>query len=308
MIRTTAIIFALFSLLSCASKGKNNAEPEKFEIKRPDVPAMIASDRERAEYIAQHFWDRFDFSDTTALVHNDVLEQAFADYIGILHVIPTEEAAKSLKSMLGKASSVPAMFNKFSYLSEHYLYDPNSPMHSEELYIPVLEFILASDKIDEVDKLRPRSHLEMALKNRVGGKAADIAVKLADGSEKTLYGTRARYVILYINNPDCAACAQITAQLIDSPTISYLFTNGDLQIFSVYPDEDITAWRAHAASMPKGWINGYDYSLEMRDKETYDLKAIPSLYLLDMEKNIIIKDAAEVRPIEVYLFNNSRVN
>lgn len=308
MIRTIATIFALFFLLSCGNKGKNDAEPEKFEIKRPDVPAMLASERERAEYMALHFWDRFDFSDTTALANSDVLEQAFADYIGVLRVVPQDKAAKSLKAMLGKASSMPAMFNKFADFSEHYLHDPNSPMRSEELYIPVLEFIIASDKIDEVDKLRSRSQLEMAVKNRVGQKAADISMKLADGTRTTLYNTKANYVILYINNPDCAACAQVTAQLAGSPAISYLLANDDLRIFAVYPDEDITAWREHITTMPKEWINGYDYSLEMRDKETYDLKAIPSLYLLDEDKKVIIKDAAEVRPLEVYLFNNSRVN
>ncbi len=308
MNKILAIIFALFLFASCGNKSKNDAEPEKFEIKRPDVPAMLSSDRERAEYMAIHFWDNFDFADTTALLHENVLGQAFADYVGVLSVVPYDLADKSLKATLDKSTVKPVMFSVFAALFEHYLYNPNSPMRNEELYIPVLEFLVATDKINEIDKIRPRSQLEMALKNRVGQKAADISVRLADGSRTTLYDTEARYVIVYINNPDCAACAQITSQLINSPTISYLLSNGDLQIFAVYPDEDITAWREHVASMPGRWINGYDESLQMRNEETYDLKAIPSLYLLDKDKKVIIKDAAEVRPLENYLFNDSRAD
>ena len=37
-------------------------------------------------------------------------------------------------------------------LAEKYLYDPNSPMRNEELYIPVLESILATQVLDDMEK------------------------------------------------------------------------------------------------------------------------------------------------------------
>ena len=129
MNKILAIIFALFLFASCGNKSKNDAEPEKFEIKRPDVPAMLSSDRERAEYMAIHFWDNFDFADTTALLHENVLGQAFADYVGVLSVVPYDLADKSLKATLDKSTVKPVMFSVFAALFEHYLYNqPHSPL------------------------------------------------------------------------------------------------------------------------------------------------------------------------------------
>ncbi len=301
------VIVASFCLYSCGSGSKNNAAPKAFEIKKPEIPAVFTTGQQRAEYVAVHYWDGLDFSDTTALSHDDVLEQAFVDYIALLQAMPSDLSGRSVRDMLGKAQVEPAMFDRFTRLYERYLYEPNSPMRNEELYIPVLEFIVNSDKLDEYEKLRPQSQLEMALKNRPRQKATDISIRTGNGSKTTLHGVKAEYTILYINNPDCSACAEVTAQLVASPVITQLFADGTLKIFAVYPDEDITAWRNHLPKMPAAWINGYDESLDMRGNETYDLKAIPSLYLLDRDKNVLLKDAASVVPLEQYFIGNKIV-
>lgn len=304
MIRPYVLIFILFLLYSCGNRGKNNAEQKKYEIKSPEVPAIITSPEERVEYVTKHFWDNFDFSDTTFLNHDDVLEQAFSNYIHLAGAMPLDKGRVAVQTTLRKALSSSAMFDKFTELYEKYLYDPNSPARNEELYIPILEFIVNSDKVEELDKIRPQSQLETALKNRVGHKAADITIRRADGKRTSLYATKADYTILYINNPDCSACAEITSRLVNSQVISKLFGYGIVKIFAVYPDEDIKAWRDHLPSMPAQWVNGYDESLDMRNKDTYDLRAIPSLYLLDGEKTVLIKDAADVVPIEQWFLSN----
>ena len=42
---------------------------------------------------------------------------------------------------------------------------------------------------------------------------------------------------------------------------------------------------------PSSWINGYDYTFKLRSSGTYDIRAIPSLYLLDSRKRVLMKDA-----------------
>ncbi len=39
------------------------------------------------------------------------------------------------------------------------------------------------------------------------------------------------------------------------------------------------------------WINGYDKELTVLERELYDLKAMPTLYLLDKDKKVLLKDA-----------------
>ena len=70
-----------------------------------------------------------------------------------------------------------------------------------------------------------------------------------------------------------------------------------------YPDEDIEAWRNYLHTMPRGWICGYDKELRLTSERLYDLKAIPSLYLLDSTKRVIIKDGSSVAQLEQALYN-----
>ena len=42
---------------------------------------------------------------------------------------------------------------------------------------------------------------------------------------------------------------------------------------------------------PKEWLNGYDAAHILRQDQLYCIRAIPSLYLLDAEKRILLKDA-----------------
>ena len=64
-----------------------------------------------------------------------------------------------------------------------------------------------------------------------------------------------------------------------------------LKILAVYPDEDLDAWKGHVSVMLKDWINSYDKSVSLKNDEIYDLKAIPTLYLLNKEKKVLLKDA-----------------
>ena len=85
-----------------------------------------------------------------------------------------------------------------------------------------------------------------------------------------------------------------------APAINKEFEAGNLKILSVYPDEDKEEWERHLSDFPKEWINGYDKKLMIKEKNLYDLKAIPTLYLLDKNKKVLLKDAV-VGQIEQYL-------
>lgn len=71
-------------------------------------------------------------------------------------------------------------------------------------------------------------------------------------------------------------------------------------MLSFYPDEELEEWRKHLNEFPEEWINSYDKELTLREKQLYDLKAIPTLYLLDREKKVLLKDAT-AQVIEEYL-------
>jgi len=276
-------------------------EPPAVMFSLPEIPEILTEEADRFIYLALHFWDNYHFQDTAYLTQKEMTERAFADYMELLRFIPENNAVASVNIMLARAESGNGTVSYFSGLFDKYLNDPNSPVRNEKLYIPVLEYILVSPSVSETEKIRSEYQLERALKNRPGTKAANITITLADGRKSTLYDIKSRYILLYFNNPDCSACKEVKAGISDSSLLSRLIDDGTITVFAVYPDEDIKAWRDHLPEMPPKWVSGYDSGLEIRKKETYNLPAIPSIYLLDADHTVIVKDALSIGMLEEYL-------
>ena len=132
--------------------ARPGSEPKMFRT--VDVPMLLDTPEQRAEYVAKNYWNHFDFSDTSYVDLPEVTEQAFADYVNLLGQMHGELASQSVRITLSKAEADSAMYGYFVELFEKYLYDPNSPMRNEELYIPALEAMIASERLGEADKVR----------------------------------------------------------------------------------------------------------------------------------------------------------
>ncbi|MDH6311732.1 thiol-disulfide isomerase/thioredoxin [Parabacteroides sp. PFB2-10] len=300
------ILICLVVLTACNNKTKENVNAEKGEkpvFEMVDVPTLIVDKTERADYLIDHYWDKFDFTDTTYIHYPEVTEQAFSNFLGFLPYAHPEKVSPAIKKMLKKAEAEPKMYAYFTDLYEHYLYDPNSMMRNEELYIIVLETIVESPLLGEDEKIRPAHLLKLALKNRLGESATDFAYTLPDGKKGKLYGVSAERLILYFYNPDCDACRETTRELQQSTVIKGLMAEKKVKILAVYPDEDLQAWKEHLEEMPGDWILSYDKEVKLKNEEIYDLKAIPCLYLLDKNKVVLLKDAP-FEQVEAFLYNS----
>lgn len=247
-----------------------------------------------------HYWDGFHFdADTLVAAYNtSSVMQAMADYIAF---IEPQRADSLLRALMHRAERSRPVLDLFASAAESILGDPNSPLRNDEYYIPVLEVLVASPLLDEYDRIAPLYDLEMARKNRIGSRANNFEYMLADGSKGWMQDIEADYLIIMFNNPGCPMCKQITEELTSSPMINELMELGILEIMALYPDEDIEAWRAYLPNMPSSWINAYDPGMIISQDRLYSLKAIPSLYLLDKEKRVLIKDSFDVRQIESVL-------
>lgn len=131
---------------------------------------------------------------------------------------------------------------------------------------------------------------ELAMRNRIGSKATDFAFTLPNGTSANLYGIESPYIILFFNDPDCEDC-QKAKQLFSAVTLP-----DNVKIVSIYPNDDIELWEKSLSSVPSTWINGIDKELVIDSEQLYELKTSPTLYLLDAEKNVILKDAT---PLEI---------
>ncbi|MDR1884128.1 MAG: DUF5106 domain-containing protein [Prevotella sp.] len=298
----------VFSFCSNNGKPAQDKSPEDAENQKktalvlPDVPKELTVPMDRANYLVTHYWDNFDFSDTAYIHLPEITEQALADYVQVLPVAGKDVAKQSLTALLNKAEhqQTPKMYAYFTENFKKYLYDPNSPLRNEECYVPVAEYILTDSYSNDAVKEKAKFELEMLAKNKPGQIAADITYTLDSGKTGTLHRLNAAYTLLMFYNPDCHTCAENISYLKQSPVINKLHETGTLKVLTFYPDADLSSWEQHRKDIPASWVNGYDKNQTVLNKKVYDLKAIPTLYLLDKDKRVLLKDVTSQK-IEFYL-------
>lgn len=300
-----------FLLICISCNGKQKEKNDDQVLKKPvfemvTVPNILTEPQDRANYAIEHFWDKFNFSDTTYIHFPEVTEQAFSNYLYIMANADSGISGEAIGKMLKKAEVEKKVYTYFTDLYEKYLYDPNAPTRNEELYIYVLKAMLQSSVLDDVEKIRPAHLLEIAMKNRLNEPATDFEFTLANNTTNNLYNVKSDYLILYFYNPDCENCREITKEMAESELLNKLIKANKLKILSIYPDEDQEQWKNHIPEMQTTWINGYDRDVKLKNEEIYDLKAIPCLYLLDKNKTVLLKDAP-IEQIQAYLYNNTSI-
>lgn len=294
--RYPSFLLLLCLCTACGNSKANSVSPNEAPkdtitvFTLPLIPPMLTTPELRADFLVRHYWDHVNLADTNYIHHPNITEQAWVDYIDILKIVPPKTAEEAIKKLFAKVETEKTSYLYLAELADKYLYDPNSPMRHEELYISVLNTLIASPILNESEKIRPQGRRELAQKNRIETKAIDFTYTVASGKKSNLYSINAPYTLLFINNPGCHACTEAIEALKNAPAISQAMANKQLKLLSLYPDEELDEWKRHLSDFPAGWINGYDEKLVIKEKNLYDLKAIPTLYLLSQDKMVLLKD------------------
>ena len=305
------IICALL-MVGCGGRGngKDTAfQPHAFPP-MPEPPAVIVEPREKAEYVISNYWNKFlsqtypcDSNVVNGVLADDV-EKALGTFVTFLeNACPIDFGRKAMAGFFDKvekfqtADTSSNVFGFFEKMVPKYLYDPNSPVRNEDLYLPYVSRLAVSEYSDPDLKPSYSFETQMCSLNMIGSPAADFIFTDLAGKRHTLYGIKAETTLLFFTNPGCPACKEIIESLTSDGKIAALVASGRLAVVNVYIDEELDKWRENASVYPKNWYNGYDQSYIIRSDVTYNVRAIPSLYVLDSEKKVIMKDA----PVEIVL-------
>ena len=292
--------------------GCGQKKAEQFQaLPFPDVfpPAMMEDAQERIDYMALNTWNRITDpsreypSDSTLVsgVSKDDVEQKLANWIQILDMSGYATARKGITRLYEralaceKADSSSNVFETFMELVEKYMFDPNSPLRNEDYYGIYAERLSTYSGFSPEMREKYARDARLCALNRVGTKAADFRFADRRGKMHTLYGIKSPLTLLFFSNPGCEACMSIINVLKGEPGISEMIASGKLAVLNIYIDEDLEAWRSYMPVYPQEWYNGFDPDLVIRTEVLYNVRAIPSLYLLDEDKTVLLKDAPENR-------------
>ena len=273
---------------------------------------MYTDPLERAVYAATHVWDRF--TDTAKVYTCDsvtvngvpmgALESQMGLFASLAGQLPLDAGGKAVARLYDRAEAFERkypdsnVFEQLSRWTKHYFYDPNSPVRNDDLYYHYVARLGKSDLIDSSYRMGYEWDAQMCSLNRVGTPAADFSFIDTRGRLRTLYGIKAEYTVLIFGNPGCKACLEIMEAMESTSEVAALISSGRLQVVDVYIDQDIDDWKAHIPEYPKTWINGYDHGYTVRTDVIYNVRGIPSIYLLDADKTVLMKDAPEENVLE----------
>ncbi|MCS4227903.1 DUF5106 domain-containing protein [Sphingobacterium sp. BIGb0165] len=269
-----------------ACDGNNKSKKESNETIPQKASAMSTADSSLL-----HFWDKFDMKDTAQVKNPDKGEQQLADFIGLLSKTPDSAMRdKAVDLMLDKAKSNRTSFDYFIKLYERYLYDGNSPMRNDIIYESVLRYMIKTDLLSDLEKEAYRPVYKLVLRNKVGQLAEDFSYGLANGTKQKLSQTKGKFTFLIFYDPDCTHCKETIHQLRDTPQLVELFSQLQVQVLAIDPWGDPSKWKNYMPEMSEKWINGFDTDSKILSFNLYDLKASPTIYLLDENKKVLLKD------------------
>lgn len=290
-------IIAIATITACTGNKKEGVNTiitqsdKKTEFSLPQIPQNIVQPEARASYFAEHFWDNLNLNDTTRINEKEFVEKNFTNYIVALSYTKQYEAERYIKSFIRKMEGSARWQKVFLKTAEKYLYNAESPLLNEELYIPFAQAALMSQNTTEREFIRYNYQLEVAQKNRPGKRAGNFEYITSDGKKSELYKTAGKQLLVIFHDPLCENCQNIMNGLINDYTLHRLVQAKEVTVLLVYTEGDKNTWEEHKNKYPKEWISAFDKNESIKDKRIYELRAMPSLYLLDTEKNVILKDA-----------------
>ncbi|MDR0437626.1 MAG: DUF5106 domain-containing protein [Bacteroidales bacterium] len=292
--KKNSFIVAFF--LMCMSL---NAQPVPFR------PFDQMSDVVRSEFLAEHYWDGFPFHDTTILYTDqfrgqkdifgdfDIYSGAIARYLQVIRFADLPTIQRSLVETIKKTDTNERMWRQFVNSFDFFLNDANSRLREEQWIVPVWQQMLKSQWATFSDSTKINFFLRMAAKNPVGSVATDLEFVTIQGQEGRLSEIEAELLLVYFYIPGCADCVRTLEFITMDTAYQELIEAGILQGFAFYPGEDLNTFRSYRHTIPSSWINARnpDGMSQLDELGLYQMRGAPTMYLLDRDKRIILKDA-----------------
>lgn len=260
------------------------ADSATLELPLPVPPDSLPQGEKKINYILQHFWDTLDFRNDPRVHDPAFLEQNFSNFIAILPYAGAESRQEAVGKVVGLVCEDASALKEFAEVAELYLYEPDSPFYSEELYETFLETFTETEGFDEFHRDRYAFQLQSIRKNHPGTVAANFGYITPDGRRLTLHSTSSQKdILLVFYNPDCENCHDVMKRMRVDPRIS------ELTVIAVYSGDNYSRWKATAGDLPSEWIVGYEDG-GIEEDELYYFRSMPTMYLLDPDKRVLRKD------------------
>lgn len=277
-----------FAILSIVASPIIVSAQEIIEIKPlfeyPVAPEELTTIDEKSNYLVEHFWDPLDFKAKTS-VDQHALNDAFRVYTVPMRWADKNKTLVSTDKLIEKLSKNPILLTQFMKAAEENLYGPRAEVWIDEIYLKFLEATVKNKKIPAARKKRYQSQLDILKSTAVGETAPGFNFTGTDGKDGR-YFPMTTPTLVFFGDPTSSDWRMWRLKMETNTSLVKAIEKGQLNIIYIV-DSDLPGWNKEVASYPSTWTVGCAPDI----RNTYDLRATPSVYLIGSDGKIILKNA-----------------
>ena len=282
------------------------------------MPKMSADSAAKVQAGADRYvmscWEGIDYSrfndldmDAESEIKSNAerLENKLAAYFWVLRLASDSVAQMSVSKLMDSVAAscgrgeYPTGYDKVMEAAERYFYTPDSPYYSEKRLLLFLSHKIGRTDIDEVYKARSRYLATIVRRNSVGSKAEDFEIANYDVivSLNHILGT-ADYQLLVFFTADCPECREGIRKLAKSPILNELVTSHKAYVKAICVDGNSAVVKNIC---PKTWGSVWKDCSNIVENNLYSIRHSPSVYILDKEGIVLLKDASVSEALDFLL-------
>ena len=251
----------------------------------PVAPEEISTLSDKSNWIMQHFWDKMDFKQKTAL-NQAAVNDAMRVYTFPMQWADKVEVDKSVDKLISQLSKNPTLLLQFTKGAEEALYSSRADVWIDEVYIKFLGGFLKNKKFSDARKARYSRQLRLLQNTRTGQQAPTFSFTTPTGSPGD-YNPIGVFTIIEFGDPDCDDCRHAKLKMETSVWFSSMVEKGQVNILFITPDPE-EGWQTKMTGFPSNWVIGA--SDTVADK--LDIRTTPSFFVVDKEGKLIAKNVS----------------
>lgn len=206
-----------------------------------------------------------------------IISLFFASCVGAKNwTAPTDLMSGSAATIVKEAVAAGHL-RDLMILAEEQLFNTEEHRFGE-----ILKEAIASGQLteDELDTAKWMLHDVIEL-NSAGRKASDFQFKTQEQGVLTLWNyLPGKPLLLVIYDPDCGSCKNVISQLQN--------VSERIDVLAVCVEATEARWQQTRELLPMDWVKAFDCS-DILMNDSYIIRSMPGLYLLDGERNVILK-------------------
>lgn len=291
-----------------ANKGTLAANLIRAEQPVPNAPQSLYDNPSKMqEFIIRHFFDDFPWDDPRVF-NSSTTEDKIQSYCEFIYQVDRMDldtfVIQTLQASSINETSLLTFFEKLDLKIGRF----KSNYKVEHTYIKMLQYILTYPNVPKVRRLFYERELEIINKNLDGDIAPNFNLILSSGDTTTLHDIQSDYILLFLHNPTCSTCREVRRRIANYDLLNQAIQNGRLKVLTVYMEKDAHVWNNYIKTEASpNYLHGWNYDTVIEDKELYETRTIPYMFLLDKDKRIVKKNILynEIETyIQLYHINN----